>query len=580
MHALTIVLLLLLNVLSGSPSPAPQSAGPPVVQEEDVTDLRALLVFVRFRDDAFDHEGLDARGWPAYSDLRRLPTFAGDLLAEDAGSITESDITLSRYFYEQSRLSQDSAGRFRLFGEIHPRSSSGQPLTYVTRYPNAHYHRSSGRGYGYLVQEILDHVFIEQGLDPARFDLSGDGSLDHVFIIIRSEEAQTARGGNVSYSGSSFLGGYGAIGGTPSEAPRYFSQSRGEEVGLDWQMSGSFLFTNTAGNMHTHKYHVNLMAHELGHELFRDLIRSTHLMPVTRNRVPANEPEPTRPRDYRYGFALMPGSPYTNGGGALTMSAHERALMGWIALDTLRSDRSTETIGDLYTTSDAYMIPLPVGGHRVYLTNHQRISYFDQVHRSSGFAFNPPFDQVATGLLTTGLLVTFSTAPNNLDVLPANNRMNLAVWFMTEPSPYDGIMYGPETGRQITPWTRPNINGCNGYSGDPLCASADFEIGWMAVDDIRNAGSGSQRMAFEFIPDFRQQPIIRSDSWIEQGADGTIPGDVIVERGATLHIVAGSRVSFEGRLTIEAGAEVVVEQGASVTFGPVDVRTGGRLTRL
>lgn len=578
MHVVIIALMLLFRLSGDAPEVSTVDAEIQVAQT-DVVDLRALLVFVRFRDDTFDNEGLIARGWPAWSDMTRLPTFARDLLAETPDDIGASEITLSRYFYEQSRPSRGADARFRIFGEIHPRNASGRPITYVTRYPNAYYHRSSGRGYGYLVQEVLDHVFIEQGLDPARFDLSGDGLLDHVFIIVRSELAQTARDGDVSYSGSSYLGGYGALGGTPSEAPSYYSADRGEDVRVDWNMSGSFLFTNTSGNMHSQKYHVNLMAHELGHDLFRNPIRSTHLMPVTRNRVPANEPEPTRVRDYRYGFALMPGSPYTNGGGALTMSAHERALMDWIALDTLQNAARTVTIGDLYTSSDAFIVPLPVDGHRVYLTNHQRISYFDQVHRSSAFSFNPPFDQVATGLLTTGLLVTFSTAPNNLDVLPANNRMELAVWFMNEPSPYDGIMYGPSTGPQITPWTRPNINGCNGYADDPLCADADFQIGWMAVDDIREAQTGNQEMEFDFIPDFRQRPVIRSNSWIEAGSDGAIPGDVLITNGAVLRIERGANVSFEGRVVIDPGAELVIEEGSSVQMDALDVRRGGTVTR-
>jgi hypothetical protein len=549
----------------------------PVAIEQ--TEMRALLVFVQFRDDLYDGRNLVARGWPLYRDRSRLPEFAHDLLASNAASITDSEITLSRYFYDQSRHTPDEPGRFLLYGDIHPRNDAGQAVTYVTRHPNAYYHRSSGRGYGYLIQEVLDYIFIDQGVDPAQFDLAGDGKIDHAFIIIRSENEQTSRSGNISYSGSSFLGGYGSIGGSPSEAPSYWSVSRQENVTLDWQMSGSFIFTDTPGNMYTQKYIVNLMAHELGHELFHGVIRSTHLMPVIQNRVPANEPQRPRSREYRYGFALMPGSPYTNGGGALTISAHERALMGWIALDTLRGAGREIIIGDLYTTADGYILPLPHGENRVYLTNHQRISYFDRIHRSSAFAFNPPYDNVAVGLMTTGLLATFSTANSNLDVLPANNSMALETWFLSDESPYDGNLYGPTTGRQLTPWTRPNINGCNGYAGDPLCAVSGFSPGWMAIDDIRHADERAGTMRFAYLEDFRTRPIIRSNSWIEPGIDGLITGRVVVEQGATLRILAGSAVQFQGGITIEGGGEVVVEPGADVRFGPVDVRPGGRLTR-
>jgi hypothetical protein len=584
MNLVVYTIGLLLAVLSPSAgTSAPHAAvvpGPVTAPPADeATDMRALLVFVQFRDDFFDDPGLEARGWPLYADRSSLPSFAMDLLAEDPSTILDSEVTLSRYLYDQSRHAAHLPGRFRLVGDTHPRNADRRPITYLTRHPNEYYHRANGRGYGHLVQEVLDHIFIEQGIDPAHYDLTGDGYLDHVFLIIRTDVAQTSRGGRVSYSGSSYLGGYEAMGGTPSDAPAYWSASRQQEVKVDWQMSGSFLFTHTAGNMVTQKYHVNLMAHELGHELFREAMRSVHLMPVTRNRVPANEPQPTRARDYRYGFALMPGSPYTNGGGLLTISAHERSLLGWISLDTLGGGDRHVTVGDLYTTADAFVIPLPAGEHRIYLTNHQRVSYFDRIHRSSRFAFNPPYDSVAVGLSTTGLLVTFSTAPNNMDVLAANNELELTSWFLPNPSPYDGIMYGPETSRQITPWTRPNINGCNGYAGDPLCASGDFEIGWMAVDDIRYRGRDDHAMVFDYIDDFRERPVVRSDSWIEPGSDGEIAGDMRITDGATLRIVSGSTVSFGGRLTIEPGTEVIIEEGANVTLGIVDVRTGGRLTR-
>lgn len=548
--------------------------------ETEPTEMRALVVFVQFRDDDYDEPGMAARGWPLTRDPRQLPRFANDLLAPDYASMAASEASLSRYFYDQSRHSADQPGRFLLLGDILPRNSAGEPIVYITERPNAYYHRENGRGYGHLVQEVLDNIFIGGGVDPADYDVNNDGVLDHLFMIVRTERRHTARGGDVSYSGSSHLGGYGSLGGTPSQAPEYWSVSRQENVRVDWRLSGSFLITHTQGNIVSDKYHVNLMAHELGHDLWRNHIRSAHLAPVTRNAVPANEPENPRARDYRYGYALMPGAPYTNGRGLLTISAHERSLLGWISLDTLGGSSRTIDVGDLYSTADAFILPLPQPGHRLYLTNHQRIGYFDRVHTNPHYTHNPPYDRVASGLETTGLLATFSTAPSNLQVLPANNHMELATWFLPEESPYEGNLFGPESSTQLTPWTRPNINGCNGYSAAPLCAGDDFRVSWAAIDDIRYTGRDDLTMRFDYVEDFRSRPVIRADSWIEPGIDGVIPGDMLVTDGSTLRIVSGAEVRFEGRLTIDPGAEVVVEQGADVIFGPVDVRTGGRLTRL
>jgi hypothetical protein len=541
---------------------------------DDVKEMRALLVFVRFRDDVEDSESLRTRGWPV--DPRnptRLPDFAHDLLAPNVSSITDSDITLSRYFYEQSKPNPSADARFLLHGEIHPRNDAGQPIVYVTERPNAFYHRENGRGYGYLVQEVLDNIFTGTGVDPARFDLDADGVLDHVFLIIRSEERHTARGGDMSYSGAAHLGGYGPIGGTPSETPRYWSPSRQDHVSIDWRLSGSFLYTQTQGNIVTHKYHVNLMAHELGHDLWRNHIRSSHIGPVSQNRVPANETG----RERRYGYMLMAGAPHTNGGGLLTISAHERALKGWIDLDTLGANSRSVTIGDLYTTSDAYILPLPQRDNRLYVTNHQRIGYFDRIHTNP--AFRAPYNSVVSGLMTTGLLVTLSTSPHTLQILPADNRMELAVWFLPEPSPYDGNLFGPESSTQITPWTKPNINGCNGYADDPMCAVEAFALSLAAIDDIRYVNRTSGEMAFEYIEDFRRSPVIRADSWIERRVDGTIEGDLRVTSGNTLTIVRGANVRVTGIVIVEDGARIIVEPGATADFPSTQVHRRGRIDR-
>lgn len=173
------------------------------VDIDDGPDVRALLVFVRFRDDP-----IDPYWWPGTGAERDLPFFAESILAPDAASITQSDSSLSRYFYEQSRTSPTATPQLRVYGDIYPRNGQGQPETYVTEHDNSYYHSTSGRGYGYLTQEILDSLVTVPGFDIGDYDANADGVLDHLFLVIRSEEKHISRdpqNGVVGYSGCSLL---------------------------------------------------------------------------------------------------------------------------------------------------------------------------------------------------------------------------------------------------------------------------------------------------------------------------------------------------------------------------------------
>jgi hypothetical protein len=127
------------------------ATGPAGLTASPYTDtLRALVVFVRFRDDDVPGEpAVDARGWPLFDNPATLPPFAHHLLAASP-TPPFRDSTLTAYFFQQSQ------GRFLLYGDVY-----GSVV--VSRHPEATYHAPHG-GYGHLTAEVLDHLDA-QGFD-------------------------------------------------------------------------------------------------------------------------------------------------------------------------------------------------------------------------------------------------------------------------------------------------------------------------------------------------------------------------------------------------------------------------------
>src|SRR5690606_23608801 len=158
--------------------------------------------------------------------------------------------------------------------------------------------------------------------------------------------------------------------------------------------------------------------------------------------------------------------------------------------------------------------------------NRQRISYFDSL-RIGGDEFVA--DQ---GLLETGLLVTLSevSISSRRDVLPVNNVLPPGLGDHIQTT----TMYGPQTGEnQLTPWTKPNINGCTGYAEDTYC-DGSFVPSWHALDDIRYDADGVT-MLFDYYEDFRTASTvtIRADSWMGAETAFAFGSEVRVTAGAT-----------------------------------------------
>lgn len=163
--------------------------------------------------------------------------------------------------------------------------------------------------------------------------------------------------------------------------------------------------------------------------------------------------------------------------------------------------------------------------------------------------------------MTTGLVVgqgMGSGSSVRYDELPSDNTLDKNILNNT----YQGDSYTPATSKQITPWTRPNINGYTTYP-------ASFSPSWDAIDNIRYTGGSDGQMAFDYIKDFRTQPVIRSDSWIGAETNNyTFQTDLVVEAGATLTIAAGTTLKFATGKGIKVYGTLNVEgtSGSRVTL--------------
>lgn len=492
--------------------------------------LHALVVFVQFRDDPEPgNPSLAYRGWPLKS---TLPTFASDLLAPRPEP-PFSDSTLTAYYHQQS------LGQFVIYGEVYD-------SVLVSQHAEARYHRPDG-GYGYLTKETLDRIDA-LGFDFSRFDHNRDGQFDYLFLILRGDTQRDAK--RFTWTGISCLDA--ACGGGPA-AGRPTRDLTYDGLTFDWRSSGSILLHRTPGNVLPHRYHVRLMAHELGHDLWRPFFN--HIPAITTNDVPQRSNRSPRGTDC-IGYALMAGA---GGGwdcrGDETISAFERKLLGWIDCTPLITPRSDVVLGDLYTSSDCFTVPLTgdAAGRIVYLSNRQRLGPFDRYRRSTGDG------TYEMGLLrTTGLLATLAEG-NRFDVLPADNTLDLA----PANAPYQGDLFGPGTSRQLTPWTRPNTSGFTDYP-------AGYEPSWQAIDRIRYTGTADRSMAFDFIADFRTQPVIRADSWIgEETAGFVFQRPITITAGSTLYVQTA--LTIADQLVLDAGTTLIIAPGAVLTLTPSSV---------
>jgi M6 family metalloprotease-like protein len=483
-----------------------------------------LTVFVRFQDDTNLDSGCRAgRGWPLTADdsVEPLPRYAHSLFATDPHP-PFPDSSATEYFYRQSN------GGLILFGDVFPR-------VVVSKHEAAFYRKGAGRGYGYLASEVFDTI--DEEVDFARYDTNPkDGIVDHVFLMVRKDTAGT-------FTGVADLAGADRVRGRPEDNIVV------DGLRIDWTSSGSFIYNERPGHIISQSYMVRMVAHELGHHIWNPRgVFGNHIPAIRGNDVPGNN-------DEAIGYVLMAG----RGGGAdargdLLISAPERDAVGWlepIILSPLTDTLQTIQLHDLYTSGEAVRVdvPPPDGRERVsfYLANRQRQGWFDQ-YRLDAPAGCHPYEM---GLLrTTGLLIQLTMWRRGrmaLDVLPADNTLELSI----ENATYDGDLFGRNSAVQITPLTTPSTALPN---GSPT---------WFALDEIRESADNDGSIHFVFVPDFRRHTVVREDSHIgPRHGRVAIPGDLRVTNQSVLRIEEDGVLRVIGDLQIDPGSRVVAMPGS------------------
>lgn len=510
--------------------------------------LHAIVAFVRFQDDDKLGPGCMTRARSEWSDLDALPDVAHHILSSSPEP-PFADSSLTAYFYEQSE------GRFVLYGRTYP------DLIVTERDERAY---ARGRGNvldrNALSREILQRMEADPDFDLADFDENGDGHIDYLFVVMRQmNDLQLVSGGAPAIA---------SVGVSPGTAPRAAPGSDlalGKAAAIPTIARGSYTIYRSSGVIIPQMDLIRLIAHEFGHDLWRrSPLSGGHIRFIGGDHgVPANGPR-------RLGYALMPGRLSTNPErdvidtrGDMTISAFERDLLdaGWIDCPVL-TQPGTVTLGDLYTRSDCRKVVVrDAEGHRtLYISNRQRVGYFDRLQ------FNP-CQSSYHGLMDTGLLVQVREG-RSMAVPAADNTLQLSI----DESAYDGDLFGPGSKSQLTPWTRPNISG---YTTYPPGFTMEPD-NWQALDDIRYRGD--DEMSFEYVPDIRDRPIIREDSWMgPETAGSTFVRDVRVENGAVLTIRSDTaiRLAEGANLVIEESASLVMEPRARIELEPgssVDAR--------
>ena len=568
-----LVALVGLALVTGGSEPA----GPAPALDRSRDSVHALAVFVRFPDDdgrMVEWPDVDASGRPVSQ--RQLPPFGVGLFEADpdrvrASTLTLGDSSLSAYFYWQSR--NGPRGPHILTGEVWPRDVRGRPVVYVAAHENAYYTdpvrpdgsvQNTGVGYGELTREIVDVLVADTRFDIRDYDRDGDGVLDHLFLVVRRDIAFWG-------AGVQSLAGYQRTGG-PFPRLRYPTPDGGAvEVRAG---SGSVVWIAEVPPRAS-------LAHEYGHDLFE----MNHTRIIETNDVPLRVPPRGEKGHAACRYSAMCGvdaSPGRSNYDAVpSLGSYEMVRMGWADVRRLEpgpGGPTTHTVGPLFATGRVVEVPLAEGSGADVLRveNRQRLGYFDTypstiVPDATGRP-DPYYGTVYRDLAATGLLVTLAAGDPSgpahqyrYDVLLPSGRHDIGRTRCSGTSPgcapYDvdrATMYRPGVATQVTPWTRPNVNG---FTHTPEGRG----VNWFAIDRIRFTGAADSTMAFDFVPDVRRadEVVIRDPSWMGAETDGLALPHVRVEAGATLTVEAGVTVTFAGGLEVEPGGRFVCEAGAT-----------------
>lgn len=289
--------------------------------------VKALLVFVAFKDDTFQPED---RIWPPNSP----PTYADEVLDSTIAPGPPNG-SLSHMFHEMS------FGKFRIYGDR---------VFVNTRHPKSWY-LANKKHYGDINIEVLSEL--DKDIDYSLYDRwtfgrnfdhinKPDGIVDLIMIIHRENMPSAMHPGNAVAS----LGRYGK--------PLIVENG-------DIQIKFSFPGSGISAESGYRGRRTDWYAHEIGHLFFG----SGH--------SPYNKDTQTTNNKAFWGLQI--------GQGFMT-NAYERERLGWIDIPALTSDSLEIVLSDFITTGDAFRVPLPNSMNESFIIeNHQEISVFDRPNK-------------------------------------------------------------------------------------------------------------------------------------------------------------------------------------------------------
>lgn len=551
---------------------APAGARAAARDQPDVTpagEWRALMVFVRFRDDTSTSDcSRGLQEWPVSQAMPRLADYV--LARTPAGPFPDSSLTA--YYHQQSR------GLFTLYGDS---------FGYVTREPEVAYRRGQSEfiDRSRLTREILEHLSGE--IDFSQYDRKGDGHIDYLFVVLRNTN-------HLVIVQNRFISGISSVGLNVREGDDLLQGMR-----MHGSRSGSYIRYQRVDVARDNVY---LLAHEIGHDLFNgNRYFGNHLEPIEGNLVPYIPPPGRAPDDHEYADR-MNGYANMQGGGRATervwgmhLSAAERSYLNaehddsarhWIACAD-PEDGQTYRLRDLYASGDCVRLRFETSPTvtELFLQHIDGRSVWERPRTNHSVieAACPGCRAVESGIPRPGMLVELSRRNAELpfravrDPIPADNalRSQASCDLFADQGPrlaetFANDFWRPDNRRQLSPWTRPNVFGHTFLADVP----AHFlDSGWHVIDDLRYGGpAGDDRaeMVFDYFRAPFQLPAftIREDSWMGAESDGiAFDGHVTVASGVTLVIEDGATVHFRGGLTVAAGGAVSL-RGGGRALGP------------
>ena len=412
-------------------------------------EVRALLVFVRFADDARPGDGC-AEGGVAWPPDAARPTFADELLSPTPGGAAPDGSLTTLY-----RLA--SSGRFDLYGSA---------FGHVTQHPESHYFLPGDANLNReaLAREILG-ALRDQGVALASYDANGDGTLDQLIVVLRSFSRDRGLFNcQVANGIARCADGIATLYNGPSIPASEFG------ITVHAMTSGQF---SVYQSVRPYADLVGLIAHETGHQLWTyHGLTDVHLAPITENGVPAND-------DHARALALMIGDgPRTDFPTAAERDILSEALPPsdrWLTCAAPEPGRTYE-LGDTFSTNDCLRFeygPACPGcvPSRVLVSGVYRETPFAQASTpfSTVSSQCPGCVQVEAGLPATGVMLeAVNHSPVGTarrDLIPSDNRLDSfdGCALLTNVAPTATQVFGADfwtAGAQaIHPFSSPNIYG-------------------------------------------------------------------------------------------------------------------------